>query len=169
MKMIVGLGNPGKEYELTRHNIGFMAIDSYAKEYHIDNFNKKFNGLYVKIFRNGEYFILLKPPAMFIKKAGENGIAINNTKLLKLISLILVIILSSFFKSFFFINLSNLSRNSFLKKKNDSVHPSIVDNQDIKNPTILPNAKIFKVINTDNGSAGIIDSNIINNIPAIGP
>lgn len=61
MKMIVGLGNPGKEYELTRHNIGFMVIDTYAKEYHIDKFKEKFQGLYAKIFRNGEYFILLKP------------------------------------------------------------------------------------------------------------
>lgn len=61
MKMIVGLGNPGKEYELTRHNAGFMAIDAYAKEYHVDKFKEKFHGLYAKVYRNGDYFILLKP------------------------------------------------------------------------------------------------------------
>ena len=32
MKLIVGLGNPGKEYELTRQKMGFMIIDNYAKE-----------------------------------------------------------------------------------------------------------------------------------------
>ena len=61
MKMIVGLGNPGKEYENTRHNIGFMMVDEYARRYNITSFKNKFNGLYAKIYRNGEYFILLKP------------------------------------------------------------------------------------------------------------
>ena len=61
MKMIVGLGNPGLEYENTRHNIGFMVIDDYAKKYNISNFKEKFNGLYVKVFRENDSFILLKP------------------------------------------------------------------------------------------------------------
>ena len=61
MKMIVGLGNPGLEYEKTRHNIGFMVIDNYAKENNITQFKQKFNGLYAKVFYNEEYFILLKP------------------------------------------------------------------------------------------------------------
>ncbi len=61
MKMIVGLGNPGKEYDNTRHNVGFMVIDEYAKQYKISGFKNKFNGLYAKIYRNGEYFILVKP------------------------------------------------------------------------------------------------------------
>lgn len=60
MKMIVGLGNPGKEYENTRHNIGFMIVDNYVDNYHTE-FKKKYNGLYAKIYRNGEYFIVLKP------------------------------------------------------------------------------------------------------------
>ncbi len=61
MKMIVGLGNPGKEYENTRHNIGFMIIDEYCKTYKIDKIKTKYNGLFAKVYRNGEYFVLLKP------------------------------------------------------------------------------------------------------------
>jgi len=61
MKMIVGLGNPGKEYENTRHNIGFMILDNYFKQYNIDGFKTKYNGIYAKIYHNGEYVIFLKP------------------------------------------------------------------------------------------------------------
>lgn len=61
MKMVVGLGNPGSEYENTRHNIGFIIIDNYAKDNGITNFKEKFNGLYTKVMVNNEYLILLKP------------------------------------------------------------------------------------------------------------
>ena len=61
MKMIVGLGNPGLEYDKTRHNVGFMVIDNYAKQYNVDKFKEKFHGLYANIFHNNECFILLKP------------------------------------------------------------------------------------------------------------
>lgn len=57
MKLIVGLGNPGREYENTRHNIGFMVLDHFTNE----QFKEKFNGLYAKTLINGEQVILLKP------------------------------------------------------------------------------------------------------------
>ena len=39
MKLIAGLGNPGSQYELTRHNIGFMAIDKIADAFFVFNNN----------------------------------------------------------------------------------------------------------------------------------
>ena len=46
MKLIVGLGNPGREYENTRHNIGFSLIDYIASKKNISVNKKKFNGNY---------------------------------------------------------------------------------------------------------------------------
>lgn len=44
MRIIVGLGNPGKKYKNTRHNIGFMAVDVLAKQHYLTwQFNKRFN------------------------------------------------------------------------------------------------------------------------------
>lgn len=60
MKLVVGLGNPGKEYERTRHNCGFLMIDSYASKNGL-NFKKKYNGLYCEHLVNNEKIILLKP------------------------------------------------------------------------------------------------------------
>lgn len=70
MKLIVGLGNPGKEYEKTRHNCGFLAIDKFAKKYNVTFDKKKFNGNYSEIIINGEKIILLKPQS-FINLSGE--------------------------------------------------------------------------------------------------
>ncbi len=70
MKLIVGLGNPGKEYEKTRHNMGFMFIDDYAKKKNVEITKKKFQGLYVEFINNGEKTILLKPQS-YINLSGE--------------------------------------------------------------------------------------------------
>lgn len=61
MKLIVGLGNPGKEYIGTRHNIGFDLLDFITKKNGYDFVNERFNASYVKININGENVILIKP------------------------------------------------------------------------------------------------------------
>lgn len=58
MKLIVGLGNPGKEYANTRHNIGFMAIEHYLKDV---KYSKKFNAEYYETNINGEKYIFVRP------------------------------------------------------------------------------------------------------------
>lgn len=71
MKLIIGLGNPGKEYEKTRHNAGFMALDLIAQELHVEANQNKFKGLYAKtnVGRNG--VILLKPQT-YMNLSGES-------------------------------------------------------------------------------------------------
>lgn len=70
MKLIVGLGNPGKEYEKTRHNMGFMSIDSFANKMNLKIDKNKFDGLYTEYIYNGEKVILLKPQK-YINLSGE--------------------------------------------------------------------------------------------------
>lgn len=70
MKLIVGLGNPGKEYEKTRHNIGFMVIDKFLKKNNISNQKEKFNGHYYEMESNGEKVLLLKPQK-YMNLSGE--------------------------------------------------------------------------------------------------
>ena len=70
MKLIVGLGNPGREYENTRHNIGFMTIDKFALKKGVEISKSKFNGLYAEVNINNEKVILLKPQS-FINLSGE--------------------------------------------------------------------------------------------------
>lgn len=61
MKLIVGLGNPGKEYEQTRHNCGFRVVDSLADELGLDFNREDFDGSYVKFKLDDEDIILFKP------------------------------------------------------------------------------------------------------------
>jgi len=68
MKLIVGLGNPGKKYAFTRHNMGFMAIDAYINVHQQSmTFDKKFQG---ELLKHPEY-ILLKP-GTFMNLSGES-------------------------------------------------------------------------------------------------
>lgn len=61
MFLIVGLGNPGKEYAGTRHNIGFEAVDYIADKYNIELNRIKFKGIFGEGMINGKKVILLKP------------------------------------------------------------------------------------------------------------
>ena len=71
MKLIVGLGNPGKEYDKTRHNIGFNVLDIIADQYNLSfNENKKFNALEVIFNIMNEKIILIKP-LTFMNLSGD--------------------------------------------------------------------------------------------------
>ena len=59
--LIVGLGNPGKDYEKTRHNCGFRAIDLLAEKLGCRIDKLKFQGLYCQTNYNGKKLFLLKP------------------------------------------------------------------------------------------------------------
>lgn len=61
MKLIVGLGNPGPEYNFTRHNFGFLALDFYAKIKNLTWQKPKFHALWLK---NGDQ-IFIKPQTFY--------------------------------------------------------------------------------------------------------
>ena len=61
MKLIVGLGNPGKEYEGSRHNCGFRAIDAFADIAKVEFNREDFKGTYCKFKFDDEDIILFKP------------------------------------------------------------------------------------------------------------
>ncbi len=71
MKLLVGLGNPGSQYEGNRHNIGFMALDAIARAHGITQFRSKHNGLLAEGTVGGEKVILLKPQT-FMNNSGNS-------------------------------------------------------------------------------------------------
>ena len=73
MKIIVGLGNPGKQYDKTRHNIGFEVIDAIADKYRIGMLESKHRAMIGKGVIEGEKVILMKP-ITFMNLSGESVI-----------------------------------------------------------------------------------------------
>ena len=72
MKIIVGLGNPKKEYINTRHNVGFMALDALHKKLNATDWKEesKFKALIAEATVNGEKVLLVKP-VTFMNLSGE--------------------------------------------------------------------------------------------------
>lgn len=70
MRLIVGLGNPGKEYEKTRHNVGFMAIDRLADRNGMDAPKSKFSSLYYEGRVQGSRVAMLKPMT-YMNRSGQ--------------------------------------------------------------------------------------------------
>ena len=72
MYLIVGLGNPGKEYENTRHNMGFKVLNKLSKKYNIPITKSKFNGKYGTGIIENEKVILLVPQT-YMNLSGESN------------------------------------------------------------------------------------------------
>lgn len=68
MLIIIGLGNPGEKFEKTRHNVGFMAVDYFAAEHDLSDFelNKKYNSLVSE-----KKDVLLVKPQTFMNESGK--------------------------------------------------------------------------------------------------
>lgn len=70
MRLIVGLGNPGREYEASRHNVGFRCLDELAARHHIDLSRRAFKSLVGSGDIAGERVILAKPQT-YMNLSGE--------------------------------------------------------------------------------------------------
>ncbi|MDE6241352.1 MAG: aminoacyl-tRNA hydrolase [Anaeroplasmataceae bacterium] len=78
MKLIVGLGNPGAQYEQTRHNVGFMAIDTFAEQHHATfRLEPKLKGMLASVTIDGNKAFLLKPMT-FMNLSGESVKAVKD-------------------------------------------------------------------------------------------
>jgi PTH1 family peptidyl-tRNA hydrolase len=71
MQIWVGLGNPGAQYALHRHNVGFMAVDAIAEVHGFDPWKKQFQG-WASSGRIGTTRILLVKPATFMNESGRS-------------------------------------------------------------------------------------------------
>lgn len=89
MKCIVGLGNPGKQYEKTRHNTGFLVIDLLCDFFGVSLDTKKFNAQYTKFKYKGEDIILIKPQT-FMNLSGHAVVSLMNYFKVELDDLIVI-------------------------------------------------------------------------------
>jgi PTH1 family peptidyl-tRNA hydrolase len=71
MRLLVGLGNPGSRYAMTRHNVGFMAIDAIAARYRFAPFRAKFQGT-ISEGTIGDAKVLLLKPETYMNLSGDS-------------------------------------------------------------------------------------------------
>ena len=84
VQLIVGLGNPGNEYEQTRHNAGFWFVDAVARQYYASfKSEKKFHGDVARITIDGQEVWLLKPDT-FMNRSGQAIQALSSFYKIKL-------------------------------------------------------------------------------------
>ena len=69
MKLVAGLGNPGREYEGTLHNVGFQVVDLLMDKLGISGFQQKFESKWCRTSVDGEACILIKPQT-FMNRSG---------------------------------------------------------------------------------------------------
>ena len=81
MYLVVGLGNPGKQYEATRHNMGFDTIDQLVEDYNVPQGGVKFNAMYGKAMIGGEKVILMKPLSFMNLSGGPVREMVNYFKI----------------------------------------------------------------------------------------
>lgn len=71
MKLIVGLGNPGSQYERTRHNAGFMCVDRFAQQHGAMNYRVAHEAFLADVNLGGEKLLILKPQT-FMNLSGRS-------------------------------------------------------------------------------------------------
>jgi peptidyl-tRNA hydrolase, PTH1 family len=71
MRLLVGLGNPGSRYAMTRHNVGFMAVDAVAQRYRFAAFRPKFQGALAEGVIGDQRILLLKPET-YMNASGDS-------------------------------------------------------------------------------------------------
>ena len=77
MQLIVGLGNPGKKYQYTRHNIGYMAIENIISAQHNYKIKNKFNSIIYEVIIDNNKIILVKPET-YMNNSGDAVYQIAN-------------------------------------------------------------------------------------------
>ena len=91
MIIIIGLGNPGEKYKNTRHNVGFMAIDEFAKKNNFPGFKlqKKSNALVAENILDNEAVVLAKPET-FMNESGKSAKQLLSNTEAKMADLVII-------------------------------------------------------------------------------